>query len=188
VPVRLGNDKIYKDIASDGSQRGIVGTSRIHLSKYDAELAEHARNLSLLGYTNDDIAGVFGIDTKTLLKWMDRYPEFRKAIWEGRDVADGKVAASLFMSATGYSVRQYRHFVVNGEVVEVPYIQNYPPNNGAAALILSNRQKARWRARPEVDASDIDPRSLAEKIRDAQREMERLTLAPADAADHSNIE
>src|ERR1700716_422489 len=55
----------------------------------------------LLGATNDDLAGLFEVSLATIDNWLRRYPASRKAVQDGRDVADSDVAHSLHQQAKG---------------------------------------------------------------------------------------
>jgi hypothetical protein len=57
----------------------------------------------LLGATNEDLADVFKVSRNTIGKWLVRYPEFRKAMQDGRDVADADVAHVLLQKAKGFT-------------------------------------------------------------------------------------
>ena len=71
-------------------------------SKPSSEQCELAKNLSLLGATNEKIAELCGISTTTFDKWMKDYPEFTGAVRDGRDKANAKAVRSLFERACGY--------------------------------------------------------------------------------------
>ena len=59
--------------------------------------------LALLGHKDHEIARVLGVTTKLFHNWQDRYPELAIALQDGRDLADAKVAQSLYRRALGCS-------------------------------------------------------------------------------------
>ena len=68
---------------------------------------------------------------------------------------------SLFHRATGYSheTRKIMAVPVGGgmsEIIEVPYIEHYPPDVSAIRYFLNNRASAEWRERPEIEASSSE--------------------------------
>lgn len=105
---------------------------------YRPEYAEQAMNYCLLGATDVDLAGFFGVTDRTLRNWKKRFPEFEKAMNEGKTFADAKVARSLYNNA------------VSGDTT-------------ACIFWLKNRQKHAWRDRHEIDHSGkvgVDPITL----------------------------
>ena len=69
--------------------------------KYRPEFAERATDLCLLGATNDELAKVLGVDTRTISDWLVTRPEFSHAIKQGRELADAEVSRALYRKATG---------------------------------------------------------------------------------------
>jgi hypothetical protein len=54
--------------------------------------------LGVDGAINEDLADLFKVALSTIGNWLVRYPDFRKAVQEGRDVADADVALSLLQT------------------------------------------------------------------------------------------
>jgi hypothetical protein len=110
---------------------------------YDEALLEQTYKYALLGCTNREIAGLFGISSQQLDFWMSERPGFRDAMECGRDLADANVARSLYSRACGYSHPAVKIFYDKeaGEVVKVPYTEYYPPDTTAATKWLSNRRR-----------------------------------------------
>ena len=69
---------------------------------YRSDYCELARNYCLLGATNADLAGFFGVTTRTIDNWIATHPEFATAVREARAVADARVARCLYERAVGY--------------------------------------------------------------------------------------
>lgn len=113
-------------------------------SKYSPELDKWARRLALLGNTNEEIAAVFDIESDTLRNWTKRHPSFARALKDGREFADAKVAASLFKRATGMRVPAVKIFNDMGIPLIVPYTEYLPPDVSAIKMWLRNRKTATW--------------------------------------------
>lgn len=108
---------------------------------------QQAYEMCLLGATDEQMARALGIATSTLYLWKNEHPQFSEAINEGKDIADAKVAASLYQRALGYSHADVDIRVVGQEIIETPVIKQYPPDATSAIFWLKNRQKDQWRDR-----------------------------------------
>ncbi len=100
-------------------------------SKYKPEYTELAGNLALLGLTDAEMAGFFGVVESTLNKWKLDYPEFSESLKEGKEPADGKVARKLYTEALAGNVT-------------------------AMIFWLKNRQPTRWRDRVPEGMGELD--------------------------------
>ncbi len=144
---------------------------------YKPEHAEKAEGLALLGLTNEQIAWAFDITSTTIYDWIQRYPEFKQALWNGREGADEKVARSLFQRAVGYSHPSEEIKVLSsgnngGSFVErVPIVKQYPPETTAAIFWLKNRRRDTWKNDPAAN-DDSDPQDAAAAARAAIRASE----------------
>jgi len=101
------------------------------------------------------MAEVLNINVRTLGNWMDKHPEFSKAIKSGMRQADGEVAERLFSRATGHSHEAVKIFMPAGAEAPVyaRYVKHYPPDTNAALAWLSRRQPELWKERQQVDFS-----------------------------------
>lgn len=125
-------------------------------TKYKAEFAEQARKYCLLGAIDKDLAVFFEVDELTINRWKDAHPEFCKALKEGKDEADAKVADRLFNRALGYSHPEDKIFNNNGTPMVVPTTKHYPPDTTACIFWLKNRQKEQWRDKQETELTGKD--------------------------------
>jgi len=107
----------------------------------------------MLGATNPELAAFFGVSLSSIERWMVEIPRFRKAIENGREVADMRVAKSMFAAAVGYKHRETKLNVVAGVLEKTEVTKHYPPNVNAGVLWLTNRQKAKWRDTKAVEHS-----------------------------------
>jgi hypothetical protein len=107
-------------------------------SDYRDEYADLAKNYCLLGATDVDLAGFFGVTDRTLRTWKKKYPAFAEALHMGKTPADALVARSLYNNALG------------GDTT-------------ACIFWLKNRQKHAWRDTHAIDHSGkvaVDPITL----------------------------
>lgn len=118
-------------------------------TKFKIEYIEQARNYSYLGATDDQMAQFFGIDVRTLHRWKKDHDGFCHALKEGKEIADAKVAKSLFERATGYEHKEDKIFNNNGQPLIVPTTKHYPPDATAMIFWLKNRQPELWRDKRE---------------------------------------
>lgn len=141
---------------------------------YKPEHCNIAYKFCLLGATNEDLAGLFEVSLSTIGTWLARHPEFRKAVQEGRDVADMDVAQSLLNKARGFTHPDVKVLKVDGAAEKVEFDRYFPPDTQAAVFWLRNRRRHQWRERIEHEHSVSEDkfRELAEsarKARDAHR-------------------
>lgn len=120
-------------------------------TKYQAEYAEQAYKLCLLGATDAKLADFFGVSEATVNTWKTAHPEFLESITRGKDSADAEIAQALFHRAKGYSHPEVDIRVVASEIVQTPLVKHYPPDTPAASLWLRNRQPALWRDKVDME-------------------------------------
>ena len=118
-------------------------------TKYKEEYIEQAHKFCLLGATNERMAELFDVSLTGFELWMNKYPKLMGAIKDGREVADGKVAQSLYHRALGYSHKEDKVFNHNGKTTVVETTKHYPPDTAAAFIWLKNR--AGWRDKATVE-------------------------------------
>lgn len=130
----------------------IAESNRGKPAKYQPSFAARVTDMCLLGLNNREIAERFGVTPAKITHWIDTIPEFRQAVWEGREGADQVVAAAMFKAAKGYEHPEddIRTVSLGGnrgsEIVITPTVKRYPPNDRAAQAWLRNRQRERWPA------------------------------------------
>lgn len=121
-------------------------------SKFKPEMVERVYHLALLGMNDAQLAAALEIGETTLNEYK-KEQEFSEAIKAGKEIADSKVANSLYRRANGYSHDAVKIVVdaKTGAVTKVDYTEHYPPDVEAAKFWLKNRQPGMWRERVEVD-------------------------------------
>ena len=142
-------------------------------SKYHENFLGIATRLALGGKTDQQIAEIFGVSRSTLNSWKKAHPEFQDAINNARAPADGRVAASLWQAAIGYSHPEEKIMLTrSGRVVRVMTTKHYPPNAMAAMYWLNNRDRQYWyQTTARKPSTDEDPKETAQTVADALRAM-----------------
>lgn len=152
------------------SKRRKVGRPR----KYGDETLERVYRLSLLGATDEQMAGILGVAVSTFYAWKNDFPQFSEAIKKGKEIADAEVAESMYNRARGYSHPEEKIFLHEGEPVRVQTIKHYPPDPTSGIFWLKTRHPDKW---PEVhrieatgknggpiETTSIDSEDLARRI------------------------
>jgi hypothetical protein len=157
----------------DTHQRSIdTMAKRGAIPKYKSDFCPIAYKFCLLGATNDDLADLFEVSLATVGNWLRQYPEFKKSVQEGRDVADADVALSLLHRAKGFTHPDVKILQIEGEAKEVPYNRYFPPDTQAAIFWLRNRRRKQWRELIEHEHSVTE-----EKLRELEEAGERARNA-----------
>lgn len=111
------------------------------------------------GFIAEQVAQVFGVSPRTIHDWVQKHPEFRTAMQEGRDNHDVvNVEAALLKRALGYEITEVKktHIRVSakdaeGNIVKVPAtkvettVKEVPPDPKSAIFWLVNRNRDRWK-------------------------------------------
>lgn len=145
-------------------------------TKYRPEYAPQAYKLCLLGYTNEELGVFFGVNEETIKNWAKASPQFSVSLTRGRAGADADVATSLYRRAVGCVTPDSHISNFMGKVTVTPLEKHHPPDPGAAALWLHNRQPDRWRRSNEEPAKDL--RAVADAVRAALRQADATTGGP----------
>jgi hypothetical protein len=153
---KKGGARVRRQVETGFSARRPGGKGAPSL--YRPGYCELATSHCLLGATNEELGEVFGVTKETIQDWMRTKPEFKAAIYEGREGADAKVASSLFHRARGYShPEEIIKITEEGKVHRAKTTKHYPPSEAAAKFLLTNRRAAlgprepgnSWRERVE---------------------------------------
>ena len=145
-------------MATRKSKAATPAKKRGRPTKFNEVMYEQVENLCLLGATNEELARFFKVAGSTIDLWIKKNTDFSGAVKRGREVADAKVAASLYRRAIGYShpeddIRSVAMGANQGsEIVITPTIKHYPPDTAAAFIWLKNRRPDKWR--DNTDGSD----------------------------------
>lgn len=117
---------------------------------YSPNYCDEARRACMLGATNEELAGLLGVTRATVHNWTEEFPDFKKAIEEGKVAADARVAEKLYQRAIGYERPATRFFAnSDGPPTEVNYTYHHAPDTSAAIFWLRNRRREDWREQVE---------------------------------------
>lgn len=117
---------------------------------YTPDCCDEARRACMLGATNEELAALLGVSRTTIHNWMEEFPDFRKAIEEGKVAADARVAEKLYQRAIGYERPATRFFAnPDGPPTQVDYTYHHAPDTSAAIFWLRNRRREDWREQVE---------------------------------------
>ena len=102
------------------------------------------------GYTVQDIATRIGVVQQTLRAWMNKYPEIKQAVNNGRELVDYKVENALLKAALGYKTKEVRVATIirNGKTIETQketIEREQAPNVSACQAWLYNRKPKVWK-------------------------------------------
>lgn len=128
------------------------------------DVPERARALCLLGLTDAEIAGHFGVAPETFCRWKKAHPELAEAMQGARSVADARVAVSLYQRAVGYSMECEEVKMVAREPQVVRYRKSFPPDVTAQIFWLKNRRPDLWRDRSESALAGAPDGAAAPRI------------------------
>lgn len=103
------------------------------------------------GYTDKELAKIFGVTDTTINNWKIEYPEFFESLKDGKLLADKSVEASLYQRACGYSHPEIHITNYLGKIIQTPIIKHYPPDPTSMIFWLKNRQKENWRDKHELE-------------------------------------
>lgn len=176
VPSRstaTGNPKNY--------QKGVSGFT----GYYNKGMDDRAYKMALLGLTDRQIAGVFGLNVNTIDLWKRSKQSFRDAITAGRIEADGKVAEGFYKKATGYYyedtavlTNKVTEYDDNGKPIRsynepllVPVNKHVPPDAWAANKWLSSRQRENWSDTQKVDHRHLVAGSIDLNVDELQKQI-----------------
>lgn len=133
-------------------------------SKYKKRFADEARKLCLLGAKDTDLAEFFGVCERTINYWKKEFPDFLQSIKKGKDLADAKIAESLYLRALGYEHHEEKVFCHGEKIITHRTTKKYPPETAAAIFWLKNRQKGKWKDKQDIDISGDLSITLAERL------------------------
>ena len=134
---------------------------------YKVEYDDQAYKYCLLGATDATLATFFSVNEDTVHEWKKVHASFSESIKAGKEVADAKVADSLYNRAMGYTHDDVDLKMFQGEIISTPIKKHYPPDTTAAIFWLKNRQKANWRDKSEVEHSGEINRNMSDEELDA---------------------
>lgn len=121
---------------------------------YQNIFAHQAFTFCLHGATNDDLATMFQVSTRTINRWLIDHKEFCHAVMAGRTKADSEVSKAIYKSAVGFWVPEVHVSNYKGKITLTEVQKYYPPNLGAAIFWNTNRAPDKWSSNPQLPPAD----------------------------------
>ena len=116
------------------------------------------------------VAEALGVGKSTITAWVGKYPEFAKAVADGKTESNGRVLESAVDQAIGYyrevtelvKIRKQRVDEITGktlvdEVTELrTYTKYFPPDPRMTQFVISNRFPKEYQKSPEPPEEKVD--------------------------------
>jgi len=125
-----------------------------------------------IGLTDVQTAERLGVTERTLTNWKKKHPDFKKALNNGKAVADRQVEESLFKNAMGQEVTETETTIVTdkqGKPIKgsarVKTTKKQLAGNVTAQIFwLKNRRPDQWRDRHDVTVGVEEIEKAGEKL------------------------
>jgi len=122
--------------------------------KYKKAWLSKCRDMAEKGYTDAQMAEELGVCRKTLYNICRDRPSLKRAIEEGKAIADDAVEDSLYQRATGYDYEETQTEISQTGGAERKVVKrskrHVPPDTAAAFIWLKNRRPNDWRDKKEM--------------------------------------
>lgn len=124
--------------------------------------------LAMTGMTQKNLADVFGVEVRTVVRWFENDPEMRRAWERGRVHPDHQVEQALFRRAIGYQYKQTEEERgSNGQLLRRKVqVREMPPEVIAQIFWLKNRLPHLWQDKVSHEVTVRDLMELGNKHRD----------------------
>ena len=139
-------------------------------TRYKAEYRELAHKYCLLGATNEELGGFFGVTRRTIDNWIANVPEFAAAVREGRALADARVARCLYERAVGYERTVKRTVLHQGKEQTITNVVQHPPDTQACIFWLRHRRREKWGERAVVSDDGWSTLALLDEASERARQ------------------
>ena len=133
------------------------------------------------GLTEEQIAHSIGIGYSTLQYKKKEIKEIEDRLKKGKSKGISAVTNKLFQRAQGFYIEEEKVFCDKGKIITHTIKKYFPPDLGAMAFYLKNRDPENWKERHHVDQtrhhapteseinSDMTPQEAAESYADTLR-------------------
>lgn len=152
-------------------------------TKYNERMASRILALAEAGNSYEEIASKVGIAPRTLLNWLGKYPDFRAALKDSRNMAIDLVEGALFQNAMGHSHPAVKHFYDSktGKIISQPYIERHKPDTTAQIFFLKNRAPDRWRDVHKLEHGGAGGGPIQHVVEERRRLFVEVVAEPATA-------
>ena len=129
------------------------GKGRVRTHAWKPEYVRMVFKIALLGATQEEIAGILGVNSRTITTWLTTRADFSESYSRGKEKADADVAEALYKRAKGYSHPDVHVTSFQGAVTMTPITKHYPPDTAAIVFYLKNRARDRWTEPDKIGAN-----------------------------------
>jgi hypothetical protein len=157
MKVTKKSDKSNKQTL-DNSIKKAVGRPKDSGIKYNPKIyPDIVKSLLAKGYVESQIQEIIHISVATFNSWKKKYPEFVKALKEGKQGPIDRTVNTLEKVANGFKETVKKAIVVSdgaqiGSHIEMVDIEEYiPPQVSAIRYYLNNRDKDNWSDKQNIE-------------------------------------
>ena len=149
----------------------------VKAAKFNWLYVDLAARYTAAGYDVKDLAFLLGVEPATVGTWRKRYPQFRKALEQGRDIAVSHLVAKGIRAAGGYDyteVKQEFTFNKDGEkkmTKEVIQKKHKDPNAALLTFFLMNMAPKHFKELKKVEIETKHKLDVTLKESDAIRKL-----------------
>jgi len=138
----------------------IIKTRRDSRVKFDYKYVKMVSRLMASGVDQKDLAFVLGVQPETISRWKSKYPTFRKAIEDGKEMAVSHLITTGLRAATGYDIEETttEYEKKDNEWVEVKkkvVKKQREPASGLLMFFLTNLAPEQFKKRMEIDSKSV---------------------------------
>lgn len=125
-------------------------------TKYKKEFDRQAEILCKKGFTDKEMAEVFGCSEVTLNAWKKKYPSFLKSLKAGKRHSDDLVVDALYNRAIGYTIteKHEEHSDQSGNKTKT-VTKQVAGDTTAQIFWLKNRRPDEWRDKQEIVSDQV---------------------------------
>lgn len=158
------------------------------ITKWSPDKIEEGYNMALLGYSDSDMAKVWGVAHQTVDLWKRMYPDFQKSLRDGKAPANARVVAALYKKATGFFEMEEVVKIYRGKAVKMKVRKFFPPDTEAIKYFLSSREREKWSHRLDVTNTNINITKInlneltEEDLNTVQKMQIKYLIPPAENA------
>ena len=150
----------------------LIKTTRKSNVKFDYKFVKMASRLMASGIRQEDLAFVMGVHPQTISRWKCKYPVFRKALEQGKEMAVSGLINTGLRAATGYEIEEatieYEKDKDTNEWVEVKkkvVTKQRDPNSSLLMFFLTNLCPEHFRRKLEVDSRSVKLSMTGEDVK-----------------------
>jgi len=133
---------------------GVPGKYASHVQPRLFEIENWCRE----GLIEEEISKRLGISLASLQNYKNKYPELKKALKDGKEIADYRVENALYKRATGYKYKEVtkerKYDKKNGQyeiVVTKEVEKEIPPDPTSIIWWLKNRKPDKWKDKIDLN-------------------------------------